>query len=130
MIIQKIIKLKNLIKNKIKLSNSSLFLIILSKLDINVTDSDPTITHLSYGVFMLSLIALLCFIKIMNYMLVYVIIQRGNYESKYPRLINYINYYKNFNLVIICIESLICFTCLLLLIIFSILYLINSSGNP
>jgi hypothetical protein len=47
-----------------------------------------------------------------------------------PRLINYINYYKNFNLVIICIESLICFTCLLLLIIFSILYLINSSGNP
>jgi fucose 4-O-acetylase-like acetyltransferase len=84
MIILKIIKLKNLIKNKIKLSNSSLFLIIFSKLDINVTDSDPTITSLSYRVLMLSLIALLCFIIIINYMLVYVIIQRGNYESKYP----------------------------------------------
>ena len=51
MIILKIIKLRNLMKNKIKLSNSSLFLIILSQLNINVTDSDPTITHLSYGVF-------------------------------------------------------------------------------
>ena len=117
-------------KNKIKLSNSSLFLIILSQLDINVTDSDPTITHLSYGVFLLSLIALLCFIKIMNYTLVYIIIQRGNYESKYPKLSNYINYYKNFNLLIICIETLICLTCLLLLIIFSFYYIITSSGNP
>nr|YP_009710688.1 hypothetical protein [Amanita muscaria]QFZ98637.1 hypothetical protein [Amanita muscaria] len=129
MIIQKIIKLKNLIKNKIKLSNSSLFLIILSKLDINVTDSSSTITSLSYRVFMLSLIALLCFIIIMNYMLVYVIIQRGNYESKYPKLINYINYYKNLSLIIIAILVILCIICLLILVIFSLLYVYSTIGK-
>ena len=123
MIILKIIKLRNLIKNKIELSKSSLIPVILSKLDINLTDSSTTTTHLSYGVFMLSLIALLCFIKIMNYMLVYVIIQRGNYESKYPKLINYINYYKNFSLIIIAVLVILCIICLLILVIFSLLYI-------
>jgi hypothetical protein len=65
----------------------------------------------------------------MNYMLVYIIIQRGNYESKYPRLSNYINYYKNFNLIIIIIEAIICIICLFLLIIFSLWYICNISGN-
>jgi uncharacterized membrane protein len=129
--IQKIIKLQNLIKNKIKLSNSSLIPIILSKLDINVTDSSSTITHLSYGVLMLSLIALLCFIIIMSYTLTYVIIQRGNYESKYPKLSNYINYYKNnkVNIIIIAILIILCLICLLILVIFSLLYVFASIGK-
>jgi amino acid transporter len=122
MIIQKIIKLRNLIKNKIELSNTSLILVILSKLDINVTDSSSTITYLSYRVFMLSSIALLCFIKIINYLQVYVLIQRGKYDSKYPKFINYIkNYYKDFSLIIIAILVIICIICLLMLVIFSLL---------
>lgn len=39
LIIQKLIKIRNLIKNNIELSNSSLIPVIWSKLDINVTES-------------------------------------------------------------------------------------------
>ena len=94
---------------------------ILSKIDINVADLDTEISQISYGVFLISLVGLICFINVFGFMLTYIIIQRGNYENKYPKLKKIINYYKNTTLVFVVVEGLLCLTCLSLLTIFSFL---------
>ena len=94
---------------------------ILSKIDINVADLDTEISQISYGVFLISLVGLICFINVFGFMLTYIIIQRGNYKNKYPKLKKIINYYKNTTLVFFVVEGLLCLTCLSLLTIFSFL---------
>ena len=103
--------------------------LILSKLDINVTDLDSKFTHLSYGIFTLSLIGLLCFINIIGYMAVYIFLQEKDYETKYPRLKIIINYYKKSSLVFIGIEILLCLTSLILLVFFSLLFVYTGINN-
>lgn len=112
--------------NKINLSYSFSFPLILSSLDINITDADSSFTQFSYGVFLLSLIALICFINIIGFMIGYILIQRGNYEIKYPKLSRFIKYYKNSTLIYITIEVLLCLICLLLLVFLSLLYVYSS----
>jgi len=101
------------------------FPFILTNLDINVNDSDPMITQLAYGVFLLSLVALFCFINILGYITTYYLIQKGNYELKYPKLKRLIEHFKGVTLIYLIIEVLLCFICLILLIIFSILFIIK-----
>lgn len=104
--------------------------IILSNLNINVNDLDTNLSQLSYSVFILSLIALLCFINILGFMLTYILIQKSNWplpEIKYPKLTKIINYYKKSSLIYLSIEVLLCFTCLFLLVLFSLLYLISGT---
>lgn len=74
------------------LKHSFLFSWILTNLDINVSDSATDITQLAYRVFLLSLIAILCFLNILGYLLAYYLVQKGNYEEKYPKLAGLINY--------------------------------------
>jgi hypothetical protein len=74
------------------------FPFIFYNLDINVSDSDSMITQLAYGVFLLSLVAFFCLINILGYLLAYYLIQKGNYEVKYPKFSRIINYYKKVNL--------------------------------
>ena len=105
------------------LKHSFLFTWILGNLDINVSNSDSDITQLAYGVFLLSLIASLCFINILGYFMAYFWIQRGNYEDRYPKLAIFINYFKKVNLVFLVIEILICLFCLSTLALFSFLIL-------
>ena len=78
---------------------------------------------MAYGVFLLSLIAILCFLNILGNLLAYYLIQKGNYEEKYPKLAGLINYYKKINLVFLIIEVLLCLTCLSILVLFSFLIL-------
>lgn len=103
------------------------FPFVLSNLDINVNNSDPVITQLAYGVFLLSLVALFCLINILGYIISYYIIQKGNYEfiKNYPNLKRMINYFERVSLVYLLIEGLLCFLCLILLIMFSILFIIK-----
>lgn len=75
-----------------KIRHSFLLTWILSNLDINVNSSDADITQLAYGVFLLSLIALLCFITILGYFSAYYLVQKGNYEERYPKFAGIINY--------------------------------------
>jgi hypothetical protein len=100
---------------------SYIFPIILSKLDINLNDLEPS-KQVFYGYFLLSLVALFCFLNIIFYILGYYILQRGNYEEKYPRLKPFINFYKNTNIILIIVESILCLICLLLMLIFSFLF--------
>lgn len=105
------------------MKHSFLLTWILTNLDIDVSNSDSDITQLAYGVFLLSLIAILCFLNILGYFMAYYIIQKSNYENKYPKLTKIINYFKKVNLVFLAIEVLICLFCLATLALFSLLIL-------
>jgi hypothetical protein len=91
------------VKEKASVSYSFTVPLILSKLDIQLSDSDSDLIHFSYSILLLSLVALFCFINIIGYMIVYIIIQRSDLEvkiqEKYPRLSRYIMYYKNSNII-------------------------------
>jgi hypothetical protein len=116
---QRVVLLENNFSKSFSLS------LILSYLDINIPDNASTLTHWSFSVFLFSLIALICFINVLFFLIVYILIQGKmveNYENKYPKLKKLINFYKKSSILYVIIESLICFSCLLLLIIFSILY--------
>ena len=56
-------------KKPLDLTYSFMLPLILSKLDLNVNDSHSNITHLSYGVFLITLVALLCLINIIGYII-------------------------------------------------------------
>ena len=111
--------LRQLAKNN-NLTSSFMFPLILSKLDINVTDNHSSLTQISYGVFLLSLIALFCLINIIGYMIVNIIINKVDYEKRYPRLSKIINYYRKMSLIYISIDIILCLICLLLLVFFSL----------
>lgn len=106
---------------------------ILSWLDINIDNSSSNLVNLSYGVLLLSLVALICFINIIGFMIAYFIIQsrsdRWGKILKYPKLNKFINYYKKTTLVYVTIEIILCLTCLLLLVFFSILYIYSGTGK-
>ena len=96
MIIQQLSNHVFLIINHFKLNRNiqitqsfSLFSFILSQLNLNVDDTASSLTQISYGFFfLLSLVALICFINVLGFMITYILIQKGNYEQKYPKLIN------------------------------------------
>src|ERR1700761_5536477 len=90
LIIRKIKILIQLILNNVLLELNIkycyMFPLILSQLNIHISDSDSSLTHLSFGVFLLSFVALMCFINIIGYLISYIILQKGNFEEKYPKL--------------------------------------------
>lgn len=101
------------------------FPFVFFNLDVSVNDSDPIVSQLAYGVFLLSLVALFCLINITGYGLTYYLIQKGEYELKYPRFSKLINHYKKVNLIFIIIEVLLCLTCLTILIFYSFLFILK-----
>jgi hypothetical protein len=101
------------------------FPFIFYNLDMNVSDSDPTITQFAYGMLIISLVAFFCFINIAGYVIVIYLIDKSNYETKYPKFARLISYYKGVNLVFLSIEILLCFICLILLIFFSSLFILR-----
>lgn len=111
----------------VDLYKSSFFLpFILSQIDL-VQESlcDSSIKQIFSGILIISVVGLFCFINIVYFMTGYILITRGNYEEKYPRLKRIIQYYKTTNLIFIFIEVILCFTCLLLITIFSLLFVIK-----
>ena len=98
---------------------------ILSNLGLE--ESGSSNSNINYGVFLLSLIALICFINVLGLLSVHILIQKKDYETKYPKFKKIINYYKNTSLVYVIIEALLCFICLFILILFSFLRIISIS---
>lgn len=114
-------KKKNKKKNLKIVNNFLPFTLILSKLDVNIPENASSLLQLSYGVFLLSLIALVCFINILGYFIAYILVLRGDYENKYPRLKWYINYYKKTTIIYLILEIVFCFIALFLLVSSSLL---------
>lgn len=94
---------------------------IFSQLNLNVEDTASSLIQVSYGVLLLSLVALICFINVLCFMVTYILIHKGDYENRYPKLQKFINYYKNTTLVYVSIEAFLCLICLILLVCFSFL---------
>ena len=130
-LLDKIIKFQNiiLIKNKMNFSYSFYFPFVLSKLEINPNDLESNLTQFSYGVLLLSVVTLYCFINILIYIIGYYLIQESQaekYYKKYPILNKFINRYKKVSLFYFFIEILFCLTCLFLLILFSALFVYSN----
>jgi hypothetical protein len=102
---------------------------VLSNLNLNVSENDTTLTQLSFGVFILSLVALLCLINIVMYIVGYYLVNNGKYEIKYPKLSRFITFYKKSTFFFLGIEILLCVICLLILITFSLLYVYAGINN-
>ena len=60
--------------------------IILNKLGIHVPEGSDVLTQYAFGVFILSLVALLAFINVLGYFLSLHLVQRYEVATKYPRL--------------------------------------------
>ena len=114
---QKIQKILRISKNNLKYS--FVYTGIISNLNLEINDS--SITQFSYGVFILSLIALLSFINIMGYILAYYIFKQVNYETKYPRLSKFLNRYKKISIIYFTIEVILCLISLSILVLLSFL---------
>nr|YP_009504217.1 hypothetical protein [Lactifluus hygrophoroides]AWX52942.1 hypothetical protein [Lactifluus hygrophoroides] len=122
---RKINKLPTMMKQiKNKVTHLSSLPLIFYNLDINVSDSDPVIAQLAYGVLLLSLVAFFCLINIVGYILAYYFVQKGNYEVKYPKFAKLIKYYKKTTLVFLTIEIILCLICLGILIFYSYLIIL------
>ena len=80
---------------------------ILSKIDL-VQESlcASSIKQIFSGILIISVVGLFCFINIVYFMTGYILITRGNYEEKYPRLKRIIQYYKTTNLIFIFLFNL------------------------
>ena len=96
---------------------------ILSKLEIDSSKLDSNISEFSYFVLIISVILLYCFLNVLGYMLSLIILQKGNYELKYPRVKFIINYYKKVSKTFLIIDIICCILCLLLLITGSLVFL-------
>jgi hypothetical protein len=110
------------LNRNIKITQSfSFFAFIFSQLNLNVDETASNLTQFSYGIFLLSLVALSCFLNVLGFMISYILIQQGNYEIKYPKLKKIIHYYQKSTLVYVSIEAFLCLICLILLVSYSFL---------
>gem|GEM_PF-5133009 len=113
------------VPNKNSLQYSFIFPFILGNFDISVSNSAPESTQIIYGFFILSLVALFCFLNIIGYVIAYYFVQKGNYEVKYPKLVKLINYFRKVTIIYFVIEVLLCFTSLTLIVLFSFLFILK-----
>ena len=90
---------------------------ILQVLDIKPPEGSEYLADLSFGVFILSLLALLSFLNITGYFLSLHLIQRYDFTTKYPKFKKIVNFYEKSSLFLILMETLFCLGCLTFLVI-------------
>lgn len=103
--------------------NSLILPIILNIIDINIPEGSENLTNYAFGVMILSLVALLCFINVLGYFMSFYILDKYNIETRFPKLNKIKTYYQNSTIIFILFESLFCILILLFLIISAYLYL-------
>jgi hypothetical protein len=110
-----------------KFKHSFILPLILEKLNVNIPGPEAS-THLSFvwGVFLLALVCLLSFINVVSYLTSIYLIQKYDINIKFPKFQKFIRYFENSSLFFVVIEIIICITCLLGIIIFSLYKL----GHP
>jgi len=103
---------------------------LLSVLDLNIdtaAEGSSQILKFNYGVFLISTVALFCLINIIGFILGNYLLQKVDYESKYPRLSKFIDRYKKLSLIYISLDILICLVCLLMLVCFTLAFILKSN---
>ena len=110
-------------KENIKIRQSFILTFILSNIDINIPEGSETLTNYAFGVMLLSLVAILCFINVLGYFISFYILDKYNIETRFPKLSKFKAYYQNTTLFFVIYESLFCLGILLFLFITAYLYL-------
>ena len=97
--------------------------LILNWLGIELPEGSEALTKYAFGVFILSLVALLAFMNVLGYFLSLHLVQRYDIANKYPKFRRIVKFYEKSSLLFILIETLFCIGCLLFLIITALIYL-------
>jgi len=97
--------------------------LILNFLDIKIPEGSENLTNYTFGVMIMSLVALLCFINVLGYFISLYILDKYNIETRFPRLNKIKSYYQKSTIIFIIFESLFGILVLLFLIITAYLYL-------
>ena len=106
------------IKNKYQ--NSFILGWILSNVNVEINESSSQLLQFSYGVFLGSIITLFCVLNITAYIISNHLLDKVEYETKYPKIAKYINRFKKVTLFYISIDILICLFLLSLLVFYSL----------
>lgn len=96
------------------------FALLLSYLNINVGSEAPFIAHYSFGVFILSLIVLYSFTKVICYLSSIILLKFYKIDEKYIKLKKVISYFEKMSTLIIVIELITGYVFLLMIIFLSI----------
>ena len=107
---------------KIKYTNSNAYILgwILSCVNVEITESSCQLLQFSYGVFLGSIVILFCVLNITAYILTNYLLEKADFEKKYPTIGKYINRFRKISLFYICIDILICLYMLSLLVYYSL----------
>lgn len=79
-------------------------------------DVEPIITY-SFNMFILSLITLVCLMAIIGYFISIYLINKYDVEKRYPKYIKIIRYFEKSQILFVIIEIIICFSCLMAIVI-------------
>lgn len=79
-------------------------------------DVEPIITY-SFNMFILSLITLVCLINIIGYFISIYLINKYDVEKRDPKYIKIIRYFEKSQILFVIIEIIICFSCLMAIVI-------------
>ena len=79
-------------------------------------DVEPIITY-SFNMFILSLIVLVCLINITGYFISIYLINKYDVEKRYSKYVKLIRYFEKSQIFFVIIEIIICFSCLILIVI-------------
>jgi predicted RND superfamily exporter protein len=90
---------------------------------VELTDSSSQLLQFSYGVFLGSLVSFFCLLNVIAYIITNYLLEKVDFEKKYPKIGKYINRLKKVTLFYICIDLLICLVWLLLLVFYSLIIL-------
>lgn len=104
-----------------KQSKSFVLPFLFSFLKIEIYDSSSRIIQLANGVFLLSIVSFVFLLNVFFYSTVYLLIQQSSYETRFPRLLWFMNFYKTTSLLYIVFGAILVFVALLLLIGFSLM---------
>ena len=87
---------------------------------MEITDSSSQLLQFSYGVFLGSIVTLFFVLNLAGYILTNYLLEKVDFEMKYPKIGKYINRFKKISLFYIVIDILICLYLLFLLVFYSL----------
>ena len=118
-------KLINIVEKIEKIKIKFLLPFIINTLDITLPEGSEKLVQYSFGVLILSLITLICFINVFGYFISLYLIQKYDIERNYSKLRIFIKFFEKSSLVFIVVELIFGFSCLLFLIISAFMFLKN-----
>ena len=115
----------NLFNFNSNIKQSFLFGFLLNKLNIDLNNlpvsNENSHFNFALGIFILSLICLLCFMNVVGYLTSIILIRKYDIETKFPKLKTIIRYFENGSLIFIIIEGTLCLIILIYIVVMSLL---------